>query len=69
MIRSRYLSTLSLAITLACSLCLSTACSRKSGCPVNEPAKLKTDKHGNFKSSKGASNLFPKDMRRRGLKK
>ena len=53
------------ALLLALAVTLAPACSRKSGCPVNEPAKLKTDKDGNIKSAKGASNLFPKDMRRR----
>ena len=54
-----------LAVALAAAVALAPACSRKSGCPVNEPAKLKTDKNGNFKSGRGASNLFPKDMRRK----
>lgn len=52
--------------TLLGGLALGSGCSRKSGCPVNEPAKVKTDKDGNFKSAKGASNLFPKHMRRKG---
>ena len=69
MVRSRYLSTLT-ALFAAVSLLLgASSCSRKSGCPVNEPAKIKTDKDGNFKSAKGASNLFPKEMRRKGRKK
>ena len=70
---SRYFSTASarrhgpaaVHVLLAATLALAPACSRKSGCPVNEPAKLKTDKNGNIKSAKGASNLFPKDMRRK----
>ena len=68
MVRSRYLSTLTALFAAGILLFGSAACSRKSGCPVNEPAKIKTDKNGNFKSDKGASNLFPKEMRRRGRK-
>ena len=64
----RYFSTLSTSFALIGALAVTSACSRKSGCPVNEPASIKTDKNGNFKSSKGASNLFPKDMRRKGRK-
>ena len=60
----RALPTWGLAVAIAAAAALSPACSRKSGCPINEPAKVKTDKNGNFKSAKGASNLFPKDMRR-----
>ena len=58
-------STLTFALLLTISCVLLPACSRKSGCPVNEPAKFKTDKDGNYKSAKGASNLFPKDMRKK----
>ncbi len=56
---------LCLCTLLLCVSSLSVGCSRKSGCPINEPATMKTDKKGNFKSDKGASNLFPKDMRKR----
>ena len=69
MVRSRYLSTFAALFTAATLLIGLAACSRKSGCPVNEPAVIKTDKEGNFKSDKGASNLFPKEMRRKARKK
>jgi len=42
----------------------STACSKKTGCPVTETVHSKTGKDGSFKKKKGNSNLFPKDMRR-----
>ena len=40
------------------------ACSRKSGCPVNEEAKAKPNKKGEYSKKRGSSNLFPKHMRR-----
>lgn len=56
-----------LAACVLVALALAPACSRKSGCPVNDPAGFETDKDGNLKKgSKGSSNLFPKHMRRRG---
>ncbi len=54
-----------LAAVIAVTCLGGTACSRKSGCPINETATLQTDKKGNVKSGKGSSNLFPKDMRKR----
>lgn len=52
-----------LAMVLLGGLAVGSGCARKSGCPVNEPAEVKTDKKGNFKGAKGSSNLFPKHMR------
>ncbi len=43
-----------------------TACnSNKTGCPA-ENATVKPDRKGNFGTSRGSSNLFPKQMRKRG---
>jgi hypothetical protein len=41
-----------------------TACSRKSGCPVNDEAHVKPGKKGKYSNKRGKSNLFPKHMRR-----
>ncbi|HHH49412.1 MAG TPA: hypothetical protein ENK52_00355 [Saprospiraceae bacterium] len=52
-------------------LMANSACSKKTGCPMNDPKRIgaKTDKKGNLKSKrKKSTNLFPKDMRR-GSKK
>ena len=46
------------------TLSTTTACNRKSGCPVNEDAHVKPGRDGTYKKSKGKSNLFPKHMRR-----
>ena len=40
-----------------------SACSKKTGCPVNESVHVKTNKKGGFSNKGGKSNLFPKDMR------
>jgi hypothetical protein len=42
---------------------VTTSCSKKTGCPINESVHVKTDKNGQMKSKKGKSNLFPKEMR------
>jgi hypothetical protein len=44
---------------------VTTSCSKKTGCPINESVHVKTDKNGQMKSKKGKSNLFPKDMRKK----
>ncbi len=41
-----------------------TACSKKTGCPMNEHVHGKTDKKGKMSSKRGKSNLFPKNMRK-----
>jgi len=53
-----------------CSLLLFLAapmssCSKKTGCPINESTHQKAGKDGRFKSKKGKTNLFPKDMRKK----
>ena len=61
------LARVSRVVLLACATTLVLGgCSRKSGCPINDSAQVKTDKAGNYKSAGGSSNLFPKEMRRRG---
>ena len=53
-------------IMLAMSVALvSSSCSRKSGCPVNEDAHVKPGKNGSYSSKKGKSELFPKEMRKK----
>ncbi len=44
-----------------------TSCARKSGCPMNEQAVSKPKKNGKF--TKGKSQLFDKDTRKRMAKK
>jgi len=44
-----------------------SSCSRKSGCPMNEQAVSKPKKNGKF--TKGKSQLFDKDTRKRMAKK
>ena len=47
-----------------------TSCSRKTGCPVNDPSLTgaKTNKDGSYKSKRGKTNLFPKTMRKKKKK-
>jgi len=47
-----------------------SSCSKKTGCPINESGAVhtKTGKNGKMKSKKGKSNLFPKNMRKKGRK-
>ncbi len=54
-----------LFITL-CSF-LAPACSRKSGCPMNESLQAPVNKKGEIKKSRGSksSGLFPKKMSKR----
>lgn len=60
---------LSVALILASLFCFSgilTSCGGpKSGCPINERAKVKTNKKGELSSKGGKSNLFPKNMRKK----
>lgn len=42
-----------------------SACGRKSGCPMNENAHVQPNKKGKYKKSKSKSGLFPKDMNKR----
>ena len=51
------------------SLFLPACSSNKTGCPVNENVHAKTDKKGNMSTSRGKSNLFPKNMRSGSKKK
>lgn len=39
------------------------SCSKKTGCPINENARAKPNKKGEFGKKRGKSNLFPKKMR------
>lgn len=63
---------LSVVLILASLFCFSgmvTSCGGpKSGCPVNERAKVKTNKKGELSSKGGKSNLFPKKMRKKKKK-
>lgn len=45
-----------------------TACSNKTGCPVNEDAHVKVSKDGNYKSGKAHSGLFPDKVKKRKKK-
>ncbi len=45
-----------------------TSCSRKTGCPSTENAKVKLKGNG-MPKKKSKSNLFPKDMRKRKNKR
>lgn len=55
----------SLLILLLCGSISLTSCSRKTGCPAYEEVHTKRDKNGNPKKG-GTSNLFPKEMRKKG---
>ena len=44
---------------------VTTSCSKKTGCPINENAGVKANKKGALPSRRGKSNLFPKKMRGR----
>lgn len=44
---------------------ITSSCSRKTGCPAYEEVHVKRDKNGNPKK-RGTSNLFPKEMRKKG---
>jgi len=47
-----------------------TSCSKKTGCPMNEPGKVgaKADKKGKLSTKRGSSSLFPKNMRKKKKK-
>ncbi len=51
---------------LFCGTMLTSCGSKKSGCPVNENAHVKPNKKGMLPSKRGKSNLFPKNMRKKG---
>jgi hypothetical protein len=55
-----FLSTILLLACLLTSSCGTT----KSGCPA-ETAQTKPDRHGQFSSRKGSTNLFPKTVRKK----
>jgi hypothetical protein len=43
-----------------------TSCSGpKTGCPINEKAKVKTNRKGELSRKKGKSSLFPKKVRKK----
>ncbi|MFK7807296.1 MAG: hypothetical protein AB8F74_05770 [Saprospiraceae bacterium] len=42
---------------------VTSSCSKKTGCPMNESVHNKPGKKGKMKTKKGKSNLFPKNMR------
>lgn len=44
----------------------STSCNRGTGCPINDNATVKTNRKGKLPKRGGKSNLFPKNMRRKG---
>ena len=48
---------------------ISSSCSKKTGCPINEKTHVKTNKKGLLSSKGGKSNLFDKKTRRRIKKK
>ena len=41
-----------------------TACSKKTGCPMNETVHAKTGKDGSYSKKRGKSALFPKNMKK-----
>lgn len=45
------------------------SCSRKSGCPVYETTKVKTNRKGELSKRGGKLELFPKDMHKKKRKK
>lgn len=50
---------------------MSTSCrSKKTGCPMNDPAKIgaSTGKKGKMSTKRGKTNLFPKNMRKKKRK-
>jgi len=51
-------------------LIFTLSCSRKTGCPMNDPARVgaKANGKGQFKAGKSRSSLFPKDMRKKKKK-
>lgn len=65
-----------LYLLLVCSVLLTfsstmSSCSKKTGCPMNEPGVVgaKTDKKGKLSTKRGSSGLFPKNMRKKKKKK
>ena len=44
---------------------ISSSCNRGVGCPANENVSVKTNRKGNLPTRRGASQLFPKDMRKK----
>jgi hypothetical protein len=60
----KFLPILSLLV-FAILLIPAQSCSRKSGCPANEDATVKTNKKGELPTASGRSQLFPKNMRKR----
>jgi len=46
---------------------VSSSCSKKTGCPMNDPDKVgaKTSKKGALSTKKGSSSLFPKKMKKK----
>ncbi|MFT6321197.1 MAG: hypothetical protein ACJAT4_002126 [Granulosicoccus sp.] len=44
---------------------VSSSCSKKSGCPVNETVGKTNSKKGSLSTKRGKSNLFPKKMRKK----
>lgn len=46
------------------------SCSKKTGCPMNDPANVgaSTNKKGQLSTKRGNSNLFPKNMRKKKKK-
>ncbi|MEM9920700.1 MAG: hypothetical protein AAF990_21560 [Bacteroidota bacterium] len=63
----RYLSLLFFCAFFTFVATSTSSCSKKTGCPVNENAHVKPGKNGQFSTKRrGKSNLFPKNMRKRG---
>lgn len=63
----KYISFLFFCIVLFFLTASTSSCNRKTGCPANDPKNVhaKTGKNGEFKTKRGKSSLFPKDMKKK----
>ncbi len=57
--------TVAMCFALLLSSGLSSSCSRKTGCPVNENVHVKPNRKGELPTKGGSSNLFSKKMRKK----
>ena len=62
----RYLTYLSIILVFSLFTFSNTSCNRGTGCPINDNATVKTNRKGKLPKRGGNSNLFPKNMRRKG---
>ncbi|MCB0639444.1 MAG: hypothetical protein KDC54_22615 [Lewinella sp.] len=60
------ISLLGIIILLLTSAPTLQSCSRKSGCPAYETTRPKSNRRGEVSKRRGETNLFPRQMRRRG---